>query len=246
MLCFKHGDLIMGNKFYLSLNPNEKQLANIADGAKLKRKGYAHHSFFKKPNLGAIRLIKEPEKVDLLRKALRTMDEFTLEIHAEGLPFIIGKPKSSNKYDHSPYQLAKLIGSFVENKNSTFYIDLRTCLSAVPARYKNETIIYAQDLSRFLANFGFKNAFVYGYTGYLLSDDVLKQSVVDKSFMKGAKAKHCSLEDGRAIYKNGECVHEAKKVIVNQYALMKKDLEEFTQALDEREQQTKSNFSHAI
>lgn len=152
--------------------------------------------------------------VSELKKNLKATD--VLEIHADGEPWVMGAQSSTN-YDYSPYALAKVLIGVLEGKDLDIIIDLRFCNSGTKANGSMGPVSYAESLSKFLAQAGYTMPRIYGYMGYVHSERPLKQSLVSEHEKHGAKVKHCRLEDGCAIYQNGELLKQPLKVLVSDY-----------------------------
>jgi hypothetical protein len=146
----------------------------------------------------------------------------TVEIHADGLPWVTGGTHYDDTTDHNPFTLAKYFANLLEDKNIHLTIDLRFCTSGVkvlgPTIEGN--LCFAEDFSKALAFHGYSNIMVLGYTAYINSEDPFRESLseVGQSDIFGSKIKHCKLEDGQVVYRNGELVKDAKTVLVKDFS----------------------------
>ncbi len=222
--------------FYFS-PANKKELKIPKDKKSLRRQGYFEEIIYNTPESFA-KFIKRSKNGD------------TLEIHSDGIPWVTGGVNYNEKLDLNPFSLAALINRSFADKAMTLTIDLRFCTSGVKASCPKDAtssttlkepiddtekerleslavdFCFAQDLSKALYDYGFRNMTVYGYTGYINAQRGFKESVceVGEATIHGSKVKHCNLEDGRRVYQHdGKLVTEAKKILVDTFNY---DLEE--------------------
>ncbi len=144
----------------------------------------------------------------------------TVEFHADGLPWVTGGVNYNPEYDYDAYRLAELFSQLLKDKDITLTIDLRFCTSGVNVTGPKGNLCFSQDLSQALNDEGFNNITVYGYNGYVNSQSMFKQSLseIGTATVHGAKVKHCKLEEGRGIYKNGLLVEAPKKNLITSYS----------------------------
>ncbi|MCS5711506.1 hypothetical protein [Candidatus Berkiella aquae] len=199
------------NKFYFApLNPKN---IKIKDEKSLIRNGY----------FGQI-IYNRSTSLQTLARHIRDGD--TIELHGDGLPWVMGGVNYNAELDLNPFTFANLLDNTIENKDINLIIDLRFCSSGVEAVGPKGNFNFTQDLSKALANKGFRNIQVYGYTGYINSESQFRQSVssVGDGSIHGAKIKHCTLDDGRLIYQNGELLSPAKKTLVDEFPYDRDDI----------------------
>lgn len=149
----------------------------------------------------------------LLNNKLKHED--VIEIYAEGEPWGIGTLENSPPYDHSPFSLAMLFDKTLPNKDLKFTIELHCCNSGTIASGPKGDICFARDFSLALAQKGFINVIVKGYTGYVQAQRRFRHSVVSEPVTHGAKVPHCKLEEAEVTYQKGECIIPAKKAMVS-------------------------------
>ncbi|PJD96047.1 MAG: hypothetical protein CK426_06315 [Legionella sp.] len=161
----------------------------------------------------------ETKSIETLGQQLKDGDEIL--VHAEGFPFCIGLSEPSS-YDLSAYTFATYIGdhNFIP-KDKSITLSLLSCNSAslfISAKHNNMPFQFAKDLSKGLSVlYNYHNLFVKGYTGLVVDKGNGKYSVAscldeDRDQLK-IKQTHASLQDAEEIYKNGEVVTAAKKIV---------------------------------
>lgn len=154
-----------------------------------------------------------------------------VEIHADGLPWVTGGTHYNDKLDHNPFTLAEYFSKLLSDQEIKLTIDLRFCTSGVYVTGPTEAdaLCFAEDFSKALAFHGYHNITVFGYTGYVNSEDPFRESLseVGQSDIFGSKIKHCRLEEGRVVYQDGVLISKPKKTLVENYtfdeAEIKKD-----------------------
>lgn len=168
--------------------------------------------------------VSTPGSLNRFQKAVKSGD--TIEFHADGLPWVTGGVNYNPKYDNDAYSLAKLFAENMPTKGLPITIDLRFCTSGVTVKGPKGNLCFAKDFSKALKFHGVDNVTVYGYTGYVNSKGLFKQSLseVGDSKVHGAKVKHCKLEEGRVTYKDGILTNSPKITLVTKYSY---DLDEY-------------------
>lgn len=166
-----------------------------------------------------------------------------VEIHSDGLPWVTGGTHYNDDIDHNPFTLAKYFSKLLTDKNINLTIDLRFCTSGVYVTGPTEadSLCFAEDFSKALAFHGYHNITVYGYSGYVNSQDPFRESLseVGQSHIFGSKVKHCKLEDGQIVYRDGLLISKAKKTLVDKYSFDQADIEKdssLKKYLEDREQ----------
>ncbi|MCS5708342.1 hypothetical protein CC99x_005425 [Candidatus Berkiella cookevillensis] len=156
-------------------------------------------------------------------------DGDVLELQADSIPWVLGGENVDERTDFSPFSLAEYFEKLFADKNIEITIDLRCCNSGTiatgPKRASDEEICFARDLSQALNDLGFNQITVYGYTAYIHSNNVFKQSAVAEGFKHGAKVPHCVLEHARVVYKDGLLISDSLKKLVFDFSYGKRDLE---------------------
>ncbi|MGE4350480.1 MAG: hypothetical protein AB7D28_12060, partial [Candidatus Berkiella sp.] len=112
--------------------------------------------------------------------------------------------------------LAEYFEKLFSDKNIKITIDLRSCNSATIATGPRGEICFARDLSQALRDLGFNQITVHGYTAYIHSKNIFKQSAVAEGVKHGAKVAHCTLDSARAIYKGGALISDSSKKLVSE------------------------------
>lgn len=158
--------------------------------------------------------LNNPRDLEILSNLIKQGD--TLEIHADGNPWVMGAQYSMN-YDYSPRLLATTLQNILKNRTLNITIDLRFCNSGTTAIGAKGSVCYAESVSKFLAAEKFCAAIVYGYAAFVHSEKPLRQSLVSEHDKHGAKVAHCRLEDGRIVYQNGKAVESPLKTLVTSF-----------------------------
>ena len=197
-------------KFFLSPIKN-KETKNSSK--KLKSNGYFAQVIYMQNECSERQMINALSDGDIL------------EIQADSIPWVLGGENVDKRTDFSPFSLAEYFEKLFSDKNIKITIDLRCCNSATIATGPRGEICFARDLSQALRDLGFNQITVCGYTAYIHSNNVFKQSAVAEGVKHGAKVAHCTLDSARVVYKDGVLISDSLKKLVFDYSYGKRDLE---------------------
>jgi hypothetical protein len=174
-------------RFLVSLTKN-KETKKLAKGVRKRNKqNQLWHA--------EIIYLVQPESWKQLTTKLEAHD--VLEIYAEGTSMFITPTFSHSTHEFTATTLALKIADIVgeQKKHLPFVIDLRTCNSGTLVTENKRTFCFAQDLSRALSDNGLIHVVVKGYTGFILTKRLFRNSVGARYGQFGSKIGHCKLED---------------------------------------------------
>lgn len=129
------------------------------------------------------------------RDSLRDGDR--IKVYAHGNPCIIGPEKESKDEDRTASEFAIALDEMVlpVDKTQSFTLDLLFCNSGSMVYYHDHQEFFAFDLTHKLIDFGYRSFSVVGYTGFIKTKSVDKETIYPRynDLTGGQKSDECRM-----------------------------------------------------